>query len=414
MRLAYLTTHFPFGHDETFFEPEVRSLAKAVERLYVIPVRPRVPTSAFGDLGSIDVYIPAGTLSTWDLALQEFRSRPKAAAAAFWAILRPSYRIAAKIKNVMLFPKALATARVLRRLGVDHIHAQWITTSSTVAFIAARMLEVPWSCTAHQHDIFFDNLIPQKVADAAFVRVISRRNAEFLIELAGKGSRLRTHVVHLGVDVPESYRQRDETGGIRILCAARFAASKGHRYLIAALAKLKERGVPFHCEFAGEGELREAIADQIAQAGLESEIDLRGVVQHEQLVRELNEGRFDLAALASTEKPGEHEGIPVAMMEAMAAGVPCVTTFTGSNHELIDTTCGALVPQRDAAALADAIEAFALAPDYRREQGRLARERVIAQFETKQTTSQLLLLLAATKCAQRLARSAQRSSSGRS
>jgi len=83
--------------------------------------------------------------------------------------------------------------------------------------------------------------------------------------------------------------------------------------------------------FAGAGELDAALREQIAAAGLEQEIELRGVVQHEQIVRELNGACYDIAVLASTEKPGEHEGIPVALMEAMAAAVPCVTTDTGSN-----------------------------------------------------------------------------------
>jgi colanic acid/amylovoran biosynthesis glycosyltransferase len=397
VRLAYITTHFPFGHDETFFEPEVRSLASALERIYVLPVRPRVPRSAFNELGSIDLYIPANAPSTWSLAMRELKAHPKAALDALGAIVGPNYRVAAKLKNLMLFPKALATAQVLRRIGVDHIHAQWITTSATVALIAARLLDVPWSCTAHQHDIFFDNLIPQKVADAAFVRVISRRNAEFLIELAGKGARQRTHVVHLGVDVPKEYTQRIANGPIRILCAGRLAPSKGHRYLIAALAELKRRGVPFLCEFAGEGELRESLERQISHAGLNDDIELRGMVQHQQIVAELNAGRFDLAVLASTEKPGEHEGIPVALMEAMAAAVPCVTTDTGSNNELIDQTCGTLVPQRNPAALADAIETLATIPELRRQLGRNAHARVLAKFETKQTTADLLLLLAATR-----------------
>jgi glycosyltransferase involved in cell wall biosynthesis len=395
MRLVYITTHFPFGHDETFFEPEVRSLARAVERLYVMPVRPRVPRSSFGDLGAVDVYLPQSGYSTWLLAFEEFRRSPKAALSAFAAIVGPVYRTAAKIKNVLLFPKALATAQVLRRIGVDHIHAQWITTSSTVALIAARLLHVPWSCTAHQHDIFFDNLIPEKVADAAFVRVISRRNAEFLIALAGKGSRLHTHVVHLGVDVPERYVQRVDSGAIRMLCAARLDSSKGHRYLIAALEELKRRGVDFLCEFAGTGRLHDALREQISEAGLESEIELRGMVQHERIVEELNSGRYDLAVLASTEKPGEHEGIPVALMEAMAAGVPCVTTNTGSNSELIDATCGILVAQRDSTALADAIEELATAPEKRRTLGRNAHTRIREAFETNKTTAELLLLLAA-------------------
>lgn len=394
MRLAYITTHFPFGHDETFFRPEVRSLARALDGLFVVPVRPKHPHSAFGNLGSTDIYIPAAGAATWVLAWNEFVRRPDRVCAVLRSILTPSYRLSAKFKNLLLFPKALATTSVLRTIGIDHIHAQWLTTSSTVAFVASALLEIPWSCTAHQHDIFFDNLIPEKVANAAFVRVISQRNADFLIGLTGTELQHRTHVVHLGVDVPEQIVQRCESGVVRLLCAARLERSKGHRYLIEALALLRARGLAFHCDFAGDGELRTAIEEQIEAAEIGSCVELRGIVQHERLVAELESGHYDIAVLASTEVPGEHEGIPVAMMEAMAAAVPCVATATGSNHELIDASCGILVAQRNPEALARALERLIADPESRRALGRTARVRVTHEFETTRTTSELLSLIA--------------------
>lgn len=395
MRLAYLTTHFPFGHDETFFQPEVRSLAQRVDRLFVIPVRPRRAKSAFGDLGSIDLYLPAYGWLTWYLAVGEFLAQPRLVWQTLGQVVRAHSRLAARLKNILLFPKALAMVNVLRRLEVDHIHAQWITTSATVAYIASRILRIPWSCTAHQHDIFFDNMVREKVADASFVRVISRRNAEHLIERAELGARHRTHVVHLGVEVPPTYTQRVEPGAVRLICAARFDPSKGHRYLVDALALLKARGIHFHCDFAGRGRLLPHVREQIREIGLTDEITLRGMVHHDQLVAEMCRGDYDIAVLASTERPGEHEGIPVALMEAMAAGMPCVATATGSNDELIDATCGILVPQRNSQALADALQRLATDPEHRRTMGLRARKRVETAFETNQTTDELLTLLAA-------------------
>ena len=105
--------------------------------------------------------------------------------------------------------------------------------------------------------------------------------------------------------------------------------------------------------------------------------------------RERSERRGDMVLAAM------HVDDAKAMMEAMAAAVPCVTTATGSNHELIDASCGLLVPQRDSAAIANALEALIADPERRRELGRAARTRVIKLFDTKRTTSELLWLIAA-------------------
>ena len=183
-------------------------------------------------------------------------------------------------------------------------------------------------------------------------------------------------------------------GVVRLLCAANMVPVKGHAYLIRALAILRDRGIPVECDLAGDGPLRSAIAHQIAHERLQHRIRLRGVVEHERLCAELVRGEYDAFVLASTEDAQEFEGIPVALMEAMAAGVPCIATRTGSIAELIaddDTSC--LVQQRDASALADAIERFAGDPSLRAAVGRRARERVQQQFDTKRTTKELLDLI---------------------
>jgi glycosyltransferase involved in cell wall biosynthesis len=122
-----------------------------------------------------------------------------------------------------------------------------------------------------------------------------------------------------------------------------------------------------------------------------------GYVAHADLVRALERGDYDISVLASTERNGEHEGIPVALMEAMAVGLPVVATLTGSIPELVDAECGILVEQRDPVALADAIGSLIEDPALRKKLGSRGRRRVFAEFETGQTTERL---------AEKLARSA--------
>jgi glycosyltransferase involved in cell wall biosynthesis len=253
---------------------------------------------------------------------------------------------------------------------------------------------IPWRCTAHQFDIFEVNLIREKASTARFVRVISARNRDLVVQHVGNGTSSRCTVVHLGVAVPEQVHAPDDSAVLRMLCPANMVPKKGHAYLLQALAILRRNGVPFDCDLAGDGPLRAAIERQIAKEGLDSHVRLRGVVAHDRLCAELSAGTYDVVVLPSTESPGTFEGIPVALMEAMAAGVPCVSTDTGSISELIENgITSILIPQRDADALASALLELARDPGARRLLGERAREAVQREFDTRQTAKELFTLM---------------------
>jgi len=183
----------------------------------------------------------------------------------------------------------------------------------------------------------------------------------------------------------------------RLLCAARMCVWKGHRYLIAALRLLREQGVPFSCDFAGDGEIRAAVEREITRGGLGDHIHMLGNVAHAELVKRLERGDYDIGVLASTERGGEHEGIPVSLMEAMAVRLPVVATRTGSIDELVDAESGLLVEQRDPAALAAALRKLIEDPAARERLGAHGMHRVATEFSTSATSRALadLLFLAA-------------------
>jgi colanic acid/amylovoran biosynthesis glycosyltransferase len=390
MKLAYVTALFPFAPAEQFFEPEVRELARRVE-LLVIPARPG-KRNAYPELGAPALRLALFGPRTLGLALREFGRAPRAVLEVFGAVAFGRNSLQARAVNLAVFPKALAVAHEIRRLGIEHVHAAWLTTPATIAYVAARLNGIPFSITAHQHDIFAGNLTAEKIRRARFTRAISQRNCAHLRERLALPLRARCTVGHLGVELPP------ETGDAparapRLLCAARLCAWKGHRYLLAALAQLRDRGLSFSCDLAGGGELHAAVAREIQRLHLGEHVRLLGNVPHARLTASLARGDYDLFALASTERPGEHEGIPVAAMEAMAAGVPVVATRTGSLDELVDDANGALVAQRDPLALADALERYLRDAGLRRAAGVRARARIAAEFESGATTQRLLDLL---------------------
>ncbi|MGE0126885.1 MAG: glycosyltransferase [Blastocatellales bacterium] len=126
---------------------------------------------------------------------------------------------------------------------------------------------------------------------------------------------------------------------------------KGHRYLLEAAAKIMKADARVHLVLVGEGELRDEILAQASRLGIGPRAHLLG---HRKDSRQLA-AAFDVAVLASL-----HEGLPNAVIEAMAAGTPVVATAVGGVLELIrDGETGFLVAPSDAEALSERIE-FAL------------------------------------------------------
>jgi colanic acid/amylovoran biosynthesis glycosyltransferase len=135
-----------------------------------------------------------------------------------------------------------------------------------------------------------------------------------------------------------------------ILCVGRLSQEKGHFVLIDSLAALCERGCSFTCTLVGEGPLRPLIEDRLADRGLQETVTLTGSLPSDQVLRLYKEADIVVSASFS-------EGIPVVLMEAMAAGLPVVATRVGGVPELLHHgQSGLLVAPGDALELADAIQ----------------------------------------------------------
>lgn len=390
MKLAYVTVLFPFAPEEQFFEPEIRALAREVE-VVVVPLRPPSRTSAYPELGVAALHLPFFSPRVAALALREFARAPLHVLRVLRDVLGGASSWRSRAVNLATVPKSLAVAGEVRRLGIDHVHAAWLTTPATLAYIVSRLTGVEYSISAHSHDLFARNLVAEKIGTARFTRVISERNCTRLRRRLPPAAAARCVVGHLGVDLPEATHAAPERAA-RIVCIARLHPVKGHLYLFEALRLLHERGFAFTCDLAGDGELRAKLTADAARLGLSERIHFLGNVPHARLTAALAAGEYDVAVLASTERPGEREGIPVALMEAMAAGLPVVATRTGSLDELVVPGAGELVEQRSGAALAAGLERFLADPAARRAAGERGRGYVRAEFSARETSRRLLSL----------------------
>lgn len=162
-----------------------------------------------------------------------------------------------------------------------------------------------------------------------------------------------------------------------------FAPEKGHEILIDALALLKRRGVAFHCTLVGDGPLERQIRAQIARLDLDGDVTMTGALSPSAVYDEV--GRSDLFALASY-----GEGIPIALMEALAQKRPVVATAVGGVPELVeDGVDGRLVAPGDSSGLADAIAGLLEDPEAAARMGEAGRHAVACRHDPKQSARRM-------------------------
>ncbi len=295
------------------------------------------------------------------------------------------------LKNLAVMPKGLWLARVARQRGVDHIHAHWAGTSATVALIASVISGIPWSFTAHRWDISENNLLVGKVRAATFARVIDAQGKQELMALVGSDQN-KLRLIHMGVAMrpPSGERPMGPAGGLRVVMGARFVEVKGHRYALEAIARLKAAGVYVTLHCAGHGPLKAKMEKYACTLDVLDRVEFLGVIDHGKFLTELWNPAWHVALLPSIETGKNKEGIPVFLMEAMAAGLPVVATRTGGIPELLESGAGVLIPERDANAIADALLKLATDSGFRRELTLAGIRRVQDQFNLESTVSRLL------------------------
>ena len=297
------------------------------------------------------------------------------------------------IRSLALFPKSVFLAERLRKQGVQHIHAHFATHPATMAWVASRFSGITFSFTAHAHDIFVRRVfLRRKLKDATFIRAISRYNAQFLAlrypdECAGK-----LRVIHCGVD-PQVFRtysppfEGEETP--HIVCVASLSRYKGLKVLIDACSRIASKA-SFRCSIVGEGPMRGELASEIEDRGLNKRVRLLGAMPQDQVADLIRQA--DLFVLPSVVAPdGQMEGIPVSLMEAMAAGRPVIATRLSGIPELVhDGVNGILVKSGDPEALARAIENVLSDPDRAMAMGEQGCETVASDFELRSVVRLLI------------------------
>jgi glycosyltransferase involved in cell wall biosynthesis len=394
-RLAYVAYAFPVL-TQTFTTREVLALA-------ALDIDVRVHASRDDAAALLDplaesarpmaTYLPPALSGAACAALVRWSvRRPVRLLATLFACLGGGYRdqpVRSRLRSLRHFALGVVLASRLRSEGgYDHVHAQFLDAGSTLAFVAARLTDLPFTVT--NHTAYNPFLLRPKARHARAMISISEFDRQG-VEREAPEARGKTEVCRVGIRTADWVGLPREPEPGRLLSVAALRTKKGHAELLSAVAQLRRDGVDVRVVLAGDGAERARLAEQAYTLGIG--VEMLGAVGPERVREELS--RADAFVLPCRIAPnGDLDGIPVAIMEAMAAGVPVVTTRISGVPELVeDGVTGYLAEPGDVESLVDALRRCLDGADERAQILKRAQRRVMQQHDIDRTSAALARVL---------------------
>lgn len=296
------------------------------------------------------------------------------------------------IRHLICLAEACVLAKWLRDAQIEHLHAHFGTNSTTVAMLAGQLTGIPFSFTVHGPEEF-DRApglgLRTKARLAKAVIAISEFGRGQLMRWTNQSDWPKLRIVHCGLDAAFLDAPTTPPPDNRVVvCVGRLVEQKAQLVLVEAAALLKRRGVEIDVQLIGDGEMRGVIEDAIAREGLADSVRLLGTRSAVEVRQAMQNARI-------VAQPSLAEGLPVALMEAFALARPVVTTQVAGIPELVDATCGWIVPAGSAPRLADVLEAAMNTPsDKLSSMGIVGRTRVQRDHDIQKEVSRLASILA--------------------
>jgi colanic acid/amylovoran biosynthesis glycosyltransferase len=395
-KVAYIMSRFP-KLTETFILYEILALEKKGIEVEIFPLlREQTKTihkeaQELTEHAHFHPFISSKILAAhWCFIRRDFRTYFRTIAEVFSGTFGSlNFFIGA----LGILPKTVRFAYEMEQLGVQHVHAHFATHPAVAGLIIYRLTGIPFSFTAHGSDLHVEKrMLDKKIRAAKFVTTVSFFNQKLMVKEGGEETREKIHVLRCGVDTKlfSPCEIKDQGRSFQILCVASFEEVKGHKYLIDACKILSEQGLDFECHFVGYGPLRKQVENQVVELGLKDKFHLHGGLPRNMVLEML--AKSDVFVLASVPtRQGKREGIPVVLMEAMASGLPVISSQLSGIPELVDNgISGILIEPGDTEALARALVDLAADSAKNISFGLAGREKVLNEFDLEKNTLKLL------------------------
>ncbi len=395
-RIAYLLKKFP-RLSETFILNEMLGLERLGLSLRVIsrrrsddePIHPQLEELE----AAVEVLPAIRELDPWSYL---FGQRQHRVAGRVRAVL-DEWDAWPHPRRASLLTEAIHLCARAEALGIEHLHVHFASDAAVVAMLARDLGGPTYSLTAHAKDIYRDDtklrLLDRLFRRAAFVVTVCQANVEYLSRRLDARAASRVRLLYNGIDLTRfdgvvgSAPRRDED---HVLFVGRLVEKKGGDVLLDALARLRRAGIDVRATFVGEGECRGELERQIGDLDLTDSVALTGSLDQSE-VRSLMGSATAFCLPCRIGGDGNRDALPTVLIEALASGLPVVSTpVTGIPEIIGHGQAGLLVPENDAAATAEALERLLSNGVLRRRLAIAGRRRAERLFDLEQTTGTLL------------------------
>jgi colanic acid/amylovoran biosynthesis glycosyltransferase len=417
-KIGYVLSVFP-KLSETFVLNEILELQRQGVPLEILSLAKPLDEPTHEMLTELTVpvtYLPGDGLPDWHVLEARFdqgsfqqrplselyRGRKVAPAAAVRTTLTAIAKAVRGVEELPIvaaqvgaIPHGVALATVARAKGVTHLHAHFATRPTTATMLASRLTGLPYSFSAHAFDIFHEQrvdrpLLREKIRLARFVVTCTDYNVRVLSALVGAPDAKKLVRIRHGVDLnrhspdPSVGREPD-----LVLAVGRLVEKKGFQVLARACRLLRERGRAARCHIVGDGEEMANLRSLVVTLGLADHITLMGAQPQEHVLKLMRQATI-MVLPCMVEPSGNQDGLPNVLVEALAVGLPVISTGVSGIPELIDHgKTGLLVPPGDAVSLAAAVEHLLGNPRLRARLAGRGLVKVREQFDIRDTGTAL-------------------------
>ena len=394
--IGYLVPEFP-SQTHAFFWREMQAMEAAGVPVHLFSTRSPPPEACPHDFADTararTTYLfPPNPLQTAMMLIK----RPARTLQAISYILGLSETpLPQRLWLLGLVPTAAGLAQTARTRGMSHIHIHSCANAAHLGALAHILDGLDYSLTLHGDLPVYGTDHSAKMKRACFVSAVTAPLQRALQQEIGHDQPYP--VIWMGVDVerfcPNPARNIDLEAPFKVVTIARLNYMKGHRFFLRAMAQLRSEGLHIHYQIAGDGPERAKIEAEIATLGLEDQVDMLGSISETRVLELLRSAN----ALALT-SINQGEAAPVAVMEAMSCGLPCIVSIIGGTQDMInDGVDGLLAPQRDVETITTALRKLVLDPEARVAMGQAARTSAEAKFDHRRNAVALYEAISGSK-----------------
>lgn len=361
LKVGYVVKKYP-RLSETFIVDEILGLEELGVDVAIHSLLPPSDGRFHADLGRVKgtvTYLPSVGSEGVLEAFTSLRALGPGAASGALDKALSFLKLVPSEHRASLLIQAIRLADIASKNDFDHVHAHFMSLPAQTAYLAHLFSGVGFSVTAHAKDIYLRSVnreVFTQIAEAATAVVtVCEANRQHISRRVLRRP-ARVDVIYNSVSQDSGLTDGGPRDPRLLLAVGRLVEKKGFDVLLDACRILHERGRDFECVIAGDGEERERLREQHERLGLQGRVRMLGSASRAEVFQLMSRARA-LVAPCRTAPDGNQDALPTVLLEALAAGLPIVSTPVGGIPEIVDDGVeGLLVPERDAAALADAID----------------------------------------------------------